>query len=84
MFNALFRDHPTEVGETYGEHFAAAGGFGAKMIAGGVACMVHAVIPGLFVTTGSGTVRRLYQAMVTKRGAKRRANIELQSIEWVI
>ncbi|WP_136163673.1 DUF6356 family protein [Sphingomonas flavalba] len=84
MFNALFRNHPAEVGESYSEHLAAATGFGAKMVAGGLACMVHAVIPGLFVTTGSGTVRRLYEAMVAKRGAKRRANIELQSIEWVI
>ncbi|WP_414901149.1 DUF6356 family protein [Sphingomonas flavalba] len=84
MFNALFRDHPAEVGESYGEHLAAASGFGAKMVAGGLACMVHAVVPGLFVTTGSGTVRRLYEAMVAKRSAKRRASIELQSVEWVI
>src|SRR5690606_29908844 len=66
MFNALFRDHPAEVGGSYSEHLAAATGFGAKMVAGGLACMVHAVIPGLFVTTGSGTVRRLYEAMVAK------------------
>ncbi|PZO92126.1 MAG: hypothetical protein DI623_01385 [Sphingomonas sanxanigenens] len=84
MLNRLFRHHPAEVGETYGEHFAAAGGFGVRMVAGGVACMIHAVIPGVFVTTGSGTVRKLYDEMVAKRDAKRRANIEVQSIEWVI
>jgi hypothetical protein len=84
MLNRLFRDHPTEVGETYGEHFAAAGGFGVKMAIGGVACMIHALVPGLFVTTGSGTVKTLYEQMVAKRDAKRRANIEVQSIEWVI
>ena len=37
MFHKLFREHPQEVGETYAEHFAAAGGFGVKMIAGGAA-----------------------------------------------
>ncbi|HYZ48072.1 MAG TPA: DUF6356 family protein [Sphingomonas sp.] len=84
MFNKLFRNHPREVGETYVEHFAAAGGFGLKMIAGGAACVVHAIVPGLFVTTGSGTVKKLYDQMVAKRNAKRLANIEMRSIEWVI
>jgi hypothetical protein len=84
MFNRLFRDHPRQVGETYAEHFAAAGGFGVRMVAGGVACMIHALVPALFVTTGSGTVKRLYDQMVAKRDAKRRANIEMLSIEWVI
>lgn len=84
MFNKLFREHPTEVGETYAEHFAAAGGFGLKMVVGGLACMVHAVVPALFVTTGSGMVKKLYDQMVAKRAAKRQANIEMRSIEWVI
>ena len=84
MFNKIFRDHPTEVGETYTEHFAAAGGFGVKMVVGGVACMIHAVIPAAFVTTGSGTVKKLYDQMVAKRNAKRDANIEMRSIEYVI
>lgn len=84
MFNKIFRDHPTEVGETYIEHFAAAGGFGLKMVVGGLACMIHAVIPAAFVTTGSGTVKKLYDQMVAKRAAKRDANIEMRSIEYVI
>ena len=58
MINKLFREHPQEVGETYAEHFAAAGGFGVKMMAGGAACVVHAIVPGLFITTGSGTVKK--------------------------
>lgn len=84
MIQKLFREHPAEVGETYAEHFSAAGGFGVKMIAGGIACVVHAVVPGLFITTGSGTVKKLYDQMVAKRAAKREANIEMRSIEWVI
>ncbi len=84
MVRKLFTEHPAEVGESYGEHFRAAGGFGVKMIGGGIACVVHAVVPGLFITTGSGTVNRLYQQMVAKRAAKRDANIEMRSIEYVI
>lgn len=84
MLKRLFSEHPAEVGESYGEHLRAAGGFGLRMIGGGIACVVHAVVPGLFITTGSGTVNRLYQQMVAKRAAKREANIEMRSIEWVI
>jgi len=84
MWARLFREHPQEIGETYAEHLAAAGGFGLRMIGGGIACVVHAIVPGLFITTGSGTVKKLYDQMVAKRAAKREANIEMRSIEWVI
>ncbi|WP_182911873.1 DUF6356 family protein [Sphingomonas cavernae] len=84
MLRKLFLEHPEEVGESYGEHFRAAGGFGVAMIVGGVACVLHAIVPRMFVTTGSGTVKRLYDLMVAKRAAKREANIEMRSIEWVI
>ena len=54
------------------------------VLAGRLSMVVHAVVPGLFVTTGSGTVKSLYEQMVAKRNAKRLANIEMRSIEWVI
>jgi hypothetical protein len=84
VFQKLFRAHPADLGESYGEHFRAAFGFGVAMIGGGAACIVHALVPGIFQTTGSGTVKRLYELMVAKRAAKREANIEMASIEWVI
>ena len=62
-----FTKHPTEVGETYGEHFMVATGFGTAMIAGGLACLVHAILPFCFTTTGSQTIRRLHDRMVTAR-----------------
>src|SRR5260370_13957953 len=62
-----FTEHPASVGETYGEHFRSACKFAASMISGGVACFVHAVCPFVFVTTGSSTVRHLYELMVTNR-----------------
>jgi len=54
-----FTRHPREMGESYGQHFVAAVGFGLKMIGGGLACLVHAFFPFLFETTGSDTVRKL-------------------------
>jgi hypothetical protein len=33
------------------------------MLTGGFACLVHSLIPGIFVTTGSRTVRELNDRM---------------------
>ena len=63
MADNLFNRHPKEVGETYGEHLRNAGGFGLRMVAGGLACMVHAVFPFLFVNTGSRTMHILHRRM---------------------
>jgi hypothetical protein len=64
---ALFTEHPASVGENYLEHFLAAGGFGLRMLAGGCACMLHGLLPFLFVNTGSRTVADLYERMLTHR-----------------
>jgi len=58
-FMGLFLDHPRSVGETYGEHFSAATGFGLRLIAAGLACLVHAWVPALFTSSGSQAVRAL-------------------------
>ena len=65
--NELFNDHPHSVGETYGEHLAAASGFGFKMIAAGLACVMHGLLPFLFTRTGSEAIRELHTRMVTNR-----------------
>jgi Family of unknown function (DUF6356) len=62
-----FTAHPSSVGETYGEHFRSACKFAAGMISAGIACLVHAVFPFVFVTTGSSKVRELYERMVANR-----------------
>ena len=64
-----FTQHPSDVGETYREHFGVAMSFSVAMIAGGLACAVHAVLPFLFTTTGSQTIRRLHDRMVKNRAA---------------
>ena len=55
----LFTAHPASVGETYAEHCRFAFRFGARMTAGGVAAMVHALFPFLFVTTASRALDEL-------------------------
>ncbi len=67
MIKSLFTDHPASVGETYTEHMAMAAGFSIRMLAAGLACMVHAVLPFLFVKTGSTTIAGLHDRMVVHR-----------------
>jgi hypothetical protein len=66
MADNPFTRHPREVGETYGEHLVSAGGFGLRMIGGGIACLVHAVLPFLFVRTGSRTMDALHRRMTRR------------------
>ena len=61
-----FTDHPSEVGETYGEHLVAAGRFGFRMIGGGIACLIHAVLPFAFATRGSETVKGLHTRLAKR------------------
>jgi len=62
-----FVDHPHAVGETYGEHAAAAAGFGGLLILAGLACLVHALLPWTFETTASGLVVRLHNRMAARQ-----------------
>lgn len=85
MLAKLFTDHPSEVGESYGEHFAVATGFGISMLAGGIACLIHAIVPGLCKNTGSGIVRNLYRSMDGRRApAQSRQQLDAGALEWVI
>ena len=67
MMKILFCDHPASVNETYGEHLVVASGFALRLIAGGLACLVHALLPFLFVKTGSAIIEELHDRMVVNR-----------------
>ena len=55
----IFTDHPHSIGETYFLHMKHAMCFGVTILLAGLACMIHAIIPCLFVTTASQTIKRL-------------------------
>jgi hypothetical protein len=54
-----FTAHPGEVGESYLEHARFACRYGARMTLGGLAALLHGVLPFLFKTTGSRITREL-------------------------
>lgn len=67
MLKALFCTHPASVDESYLAHMAAAGGFALRLFVGALACLVHAVLPFLFVKTGSAIIEELHDRMVVNR-----------------
>ncbi|MGH8319548.1 MAG: DUF6356 family protein [Steroidobacteraceae bacterium] len=70
MFTRLFLEHPQSVGESYLEHQRHAFKFGITLLGAALACLVHGLVPGLFVRTGSQTVTRLHDRMVVNRTAR--------------
>jgi hypothetical protein len=68
MFSRLFHEHPRALGMSWASHGVGALKIGGRMIGAGVACIVHAVVPGLFTETAGRTVVDLHEHM-TKRKA---------------
>jgi len=62
-----FTEHPASVGESYTEHLFRAVCFGSRMVFAGVACLIHGVLPFLFVRTGSRAIAELNDRMVVNR-----------------
>lgn len=65
-----FVEHPHSVGESYGEHWQTAMGFAATLVGLGIACAIHAFVPGLFKQTASRTIDDLHRRMVTQRSRR--------------
>lgn len=87
MLQRLFTEHPSSVDETYWEHLLAAGAFSGKLLLAALTCLIHALLPFLFVKTGSRLITELHDTMVANRnrkaGAQRLATAEaaLQAAE---
>jgi len=62
--------HLDAVDESYTEHFRFAMRFGASMIIGGLACMLHGILPFCCTTSGSRRIRNLH-ATLANRPARR-------------
>lgn len=80
----LFTAHPQTVGETYARHFRVATSFGVPMVLSGFACILHGIFPFWFERTGSDTVRRLHDRMVTNRRRKMDAGEPCHELDWCI
>lgn len=66
-----FTSHPHTVSETYFQHLAFALKFGIKMTLGGIAAIIHAAAPFLFVST-AGRICDELQAMRVQTAARQK------------
>ena len=62
-----FARHLEEANETYFQHFCHAMSFAGHMLFGATACAIHALLPFLFVRTGSSQIAQLYDRMIKQR-----------------
>lgn len=67
LVDRMFADHPRALGMSWLDHGVGAVGIGARLIGAGTACLVHAVVPGLFTQTAGRTVDHLYDHMQKRR-----------------
>jgi len=67
MLKSAFTDHPASVGETYGQHMGMAFGFAGRLFLASLACLIHGLLPFLFVRTGSAAIADLHLRMVSHR-----------------
>jgi uncharacterized protein DUF6356 len=63
-----FTTHPASVGETYWQHLRFALRFGTRMTLGGIAALVHALLPFCFTTTAGRISDELVQMRAAARG----------------
>lgn len=62
-----FQQHPHSVGETYKQHMGFALWFAINMLVCGIALVIHAIFPFIFIKTGSKGLERMlarYQSRV--------------------
>ena len=71
-----FTAHPNAVNETYFEHLGFAFVFGVKMTAGGLAALVHAFLPFLFITTASRISDDLREMRMQSPGRRKQVRTE--------
>jgi hypothetical protein len=67
MLGRLFHDHPKSLGMSWTQHGAGALLIGARMVGSGLACIVHAAVPGLFTETAGRTVTSLHDQMMKRK-----------------
>ena len=67
LADALFTDHPRSLGMSWAGHAAGAAKIGGELIVAGVACIIHAIVPGWFTETAGRTVTRMHEHMTQRR-----------------
>jgi hypothetical protein len=63
----MFLEHPRSLGMSWAGHGIGAVAIGARLVGAGCACLVHAVVPGLFTQTAGKTISGMYEHMMRRK-----------------
>jgi len=63
----LFLEHPRSLGMSWASHGVGAVAISATLVGAGLACLVHAVVPGFFTQTAGKTIDRMYRHMQQRK-----------------
>jgi hypothetical protein len=67
LMDRLFVAHPRSLGMSWVGHGIGAFAIGATLVGAGLACLVHALVPGLFTQTAGKTITRMYDLMMRRK-----------------
>jgi hypothetical protein len=65
----LFFEHPRSLGMSWAGHGVGAVAIGLRLVGAGLACLIHAVVPGVFTQTAGKTVIHMYDHMAQRKAA---------------
>ena len=63
----LFTDHPRTLGMSWVVHGVGAAKIGVVLVGAGIACLIHAIVPGWFTQTAGKTVSNIYGDMQRRK-----------------
>ena len=63
----LFLEHPRSLGMSWAGHGIGAMAIGVRLVGAGCACLVHAIVPGVFTQTAGKTITGMYDHMMSRK-----------------
>ena len=70
----VFFEHPRSLDMGWGAHAAGAVSIALRLIAAGLACLIHAIVPAWFTQTAGRTVTEMYDEMARRKAGAANPN----------
>jgi hypothetical protein len=67
LASRMFLEHPRSLGMSWASHGVGAAAIGARLVGAGCACIIHAVVPGVFTQTAGKTITDMYDHMAQRK-----------------
>jgi hypothetical protein len=74
LIGRLFSEHPRSLGMSWISHGLGALRIGTRLVGAGIACFIHAIVPGWFTQTAGRTVSELYGDMARRKAGAANPN----------